>query len=1047
MEDHSKAISQLNSVLTEEQHKHSTAIVDTTNKLEEVESSLKKTIQEKLSLDKLLEESNHSKIQLSNDIEHLNHELEKERSATNNSQILLNNTIESLQAQIASKTAEIDQVRINSELTGDEMTQQINELQVDVMRAVHEKRVLEKNAKKDFDLLKEIVLRDKTRLMQSINQGQEKLVLALVELEPRVKRLQDMIGQLESQIKNHKEQNLVLSSTNHVLELKLSETKMQVRTLEKQIQDHSRDMQGMSSTNSGLSQNMKELEIKVTTLEKSLAESKETHSKLFEENKDLKCQNESLSNVATRYSQAIDTGNRQIQELSNDQSNTSQELERIRSDKIGLETEIRGHLSHISQLESDLNAAETEIRQMNVKLQDRCGEIEKFQGLYGTEMKLTESLTNEMDINKAEKCALVDSVKQLESECVTTADKLDELKQTHDKMIAEKENLEERITTLIEEKTVLIKSLDALSSEHQTVMEDSDAINDSNKKVIAKLELIAIQKQQTNRNILALKDLVQALKRENKTLKEDVEKSVKENVTVIQDKLQGLNVLEKVGIEVETLKGNVEAHKTANEELIEKNKALQKQVEGQMTNIENLERCHKELEQNLELVTKDKENIVIELDGVNEKLRLSQQLVEDKETELRELSQKIDETHADLVKKEGERNLFEIEVKKHEQTIDELTEKVRMQEKLVQERNENLEGFTEKLEKLTVKETSLNDEIEKLQETNRSLMTEVSAVHSEMESLRTSISTKESETNKLRTELSVLSQEKALLERDQKRIEQDRQSIEEESHRVKQELQEHQSILNREIASLNFETSHIKEENHKLQQAIFTAEQKLRESESALDNLRIKSQTELTELKIQYDNLQSDLVKAKENLEDIQNTINTATQQNIDLKTTNEKMRLDNETLIKSNDELQLKYVALREASSSKADIERLERQFKESDVEKGKQNEKLMEMFQKSQQLNQEVTGYKAKEAKMLHDINILNAKLHKHRDHSSLKEKELTEKIVELQGKLETCSKEAHQKVYDVRTDLEGRLQKMKEKMVSCFFLSVVQSRISLV
>ncbi|XP_063706407.1 GRIP and coiled-coil domain-containing protein 2-like [Culicoides brevitarsis] len=1016
-QEHSKAISELNSVLNEERSSHS-------EKISALEKLISDTKDEKISLEKMLEESKTAQENLGKDLERVKADLEKERCATINSQELLNKTIESLHAKIQEKTAEIDQIRLNSELTGDEMTQQINELQVAAMKAAEEKRVFEEKSKTEMETLKESILREKSALMENITRGLEHLVLALSQVQPRIKMLQDMIGNLELQIKDHKDQNQILSLKNIELEGDLSAAKDEISVLEQKIQDHSSHVENLTS-------NLKEAETKAHNLEKSLSETKDAHSKLFEENKDLKCQNESLSNVATRYSQAIDTGNRQIEELTNDLSNTSQELEHVRSEKISLETEIRSHLQHISQLETDLNAAETEIRQMNEKLQERCAEIEKFQGLCSTETKLVESLNNELDLNKAEKCALTESVKQLESECAVMAEKLDEFKQMHEKITAEKVSLEEQVASLLDEKSVLIQSLDKLSSEHQTVMEENDAINESNKKVIAKLELIAIQKQQTSKNIAALKESVQMLKKENQQLRDEVKTAVEENFKLVAEKMKDLTVFETVGTQVDTLKSDVEAHKTANQELIEKNKEFGKQIQSLQQEIDSLRSTEDALQAKLEAITAEKDEIHKKFEGLSEKHRLSQQEMEEKDIEIRELNQKLDENQAELVKKEGERNLFEAEVKNKEQEIEKLRIQIADQEKLAQEKEGDLQEVTEKLAKLNEKEISILGDIQKLQETNQNLISQVEESQSQLEILRKSLESRESEVAELRKEVSGLEQEKSLLEREQKRIEEDRKSIEEESSRVKQELNDHQATLQAEIAALNLETSQLKEENHKLQQTIFSCEQKLRESESTLDNLRIKSQTEVTELRIAHDNIHSELTKAKEQLEDIQNNVNSLTQQNLDLTATNEKMRLDNETLIKSNEELHVKYVAMCEASSSKADIERLERQFKESDAEKAKQNEKIMEMFKKSQQLSHEIMEYKAKEAKMIQDINILNAKLHKHRDYSSVKEKEYEEKIAELQGKLEMRCKVAETQAVEIRADLEGRLQKMKEKM----------------
>lgn len=938
------------------------------------------------------------------------------------------NELAELKNMLKTQNNELDNLKLTSELKADDYNKQIQEKEVAVMRLLKEKndlniemQVFKTAVEEEKSKLLKCFEHEELRLNGALESLQQKFVAVTNEVDTitnsmkelqeknatlegqrtQIENLNKQLGDVEKELKETQQSNnnfeiensclkdqlnalegkhTVLDKQLIEIQVKYDEKITQISVLETKLQEVSLRYEEQTAIAKGEVDNkqkqlveqeiaVQQLNERLALLENDIKLTDDAKTKLFEENKDLKCQNESLSNVASSLSSAIERANRRIAELQQQVDSQKIELQKLSHEKNQdakrLDTELKVAVDKAANLEMIIEKSRLEIKQ----------------------------LQNDTELIEAEKSALIESVTILQNECnvldeqlkkvVAETEELEgrievlvqQISTGKEKSIKEKDDLEACIANLNDEKKSLIESLDKVIAERNVVAEEMDAINASNCKLVQKLETTTAQKTTLVKSLNRIQSIVHNLKHDNSKLKADVQQQVSE-----------FN-FDSITAEMNLMKNQIDQQLKANQELIEMNKKLKQEKDNEIKHYKNLV----------------------------EKYHQLQQQVEAKDQDIKSLNNQIDEMQAVILKHEGECNLLQTQVASARLEVEKLKiNKHELAQTLMVEQQES---------------AKCRSEVTNVQRQLQSTLNEVATMVPELHSYKEQCALKEIEIAGYKRQIEMLTQDKNAFEMEAN-------DFKKQLSIVKTDLEAAIECKTNENAALEVIADHLKAENGKLLNELDDHSEKLNEVQNALESTK----TENSSLHKKVDDLQFEAQKTKEQLEDLHNNITNLTNQNTALSQANE-------AIARQVTELQHKYDAAKEVSNNKFEIERLQKQFAESDEQKAKENQKIIDLLKQLDQykavekdvneLRENYNIEKAKNEKLTQDIKVLVAKLHKERDQVVTKDRDHNEQLKKLTNEIARLERMSDEKSRAVRSEMEAKLETMKERMVSKIYI----------
>ncbi|KXJ75744.1 hypothetical protein RP20_CCG011133 [Aedes albopictus] len=727
-----------------------------------------------------------------------------------------------------------------------------------------------------------------------------------------------------------------------------------------------------------LSKLIEELRSEKTELEvekANLREEQQSNEKVIGELKENIC---ALEEIKTRLQEQVSAGDEVSTKLQQELGDLSKALQASKQEIEKMEAETKKLSAELTQSNAEVESLNAELEQTNSQLQE-VQEVLKTKEREAAVVseKLIESTKDFELVQRRKEEEILQKSRNIESIQVEHQDVKKRLQQA----LTDNSELEAKIENLNKE---LNGRSAELGAKKQEVEEKEHEIRSVTERLVAseaKAAELDLTVDQLNVAKVSLETQLHKVQndldseRKLCSSKELQVQELKASLASLGEINESKNRLEHELQQLETERLDAE---TASQQLIQQLSDLKSQVAKQQTAID----------------AKDTE--IHQLTEGLEKVKRIQSQLEEKVTDFESVVTEKDEIEAQLVGLQHELELVRDDKRKIETELETVKEeKADVDRRLIQQ----LQDYD------TVNEAYLNE-----RDSNKELVVK-------QEELTKKLQDAVEENARL-----VQGQEsfKSMLAAKEKRLVEQEKQVEKLKREMENLFGKNQQMdsLTHDFMQLKVEKSELEAKKEELNEAIEQKEIEEKALQESMDHLKESLKVKQQEL----DSLHSDVATLKE-------TLHTMKIENSKLKSTHELQQTKMLNLELKNSE-QSKKIEKLEESLNKTEISHLEDNSKASTLLKKLEMYKeyemkmkeLEELHQKEREINKTCMG----------DIDILRAKLIKHRQITEDKEQEWKQERLSLEQKVRDAHKDAEVKMRETRIEYEAKLEKMKDKMM---------------
>ncbi|XP_019535521.2 putative leucine-rich repeat-containing protein DDB_G0290503 isoform X2 [Aedes albopictus] len=725
-----------------------------------------------------------------------------------------------------------------------------------------------------------------------------------------------------------------------------------------------------------LSKLIEELRSEKTELEvekASLREEQQSNEKVIGELKENIC---ALEETKTRLQEQVSAGDEASTKLQQELGDLSKALQVSKEEIETMEVETKKLSSELTQSNAEMESLSAELEQTHSQLQEvqEALKTKECEAAVVSE-KLLESAKDLELVQQRKEEEILQKSRNIESIQVEHQDVMKRLQQA----LTDNSELGAKVENLTTELSGRSAELDA---KKQEVEEKEQNIRSATELLIAsqaKAAELSSTVDQLNVAKVSLETQLQKVQNDldsERKLCSSKKLQVQELKASLGEINESKNCLEHELQQLEAERLNAES---ANQQLIQQLSDLKSQVAKQQTAID----------------AKDTE--IHQLTEGLEKVKRIQSQLEEKVTDFESVVTEKDEIEAQLVGLQHELELVRDDKRKIETELETVKEeKADVDRRLIQQ----LQDYD------TVNEAYLNE-----RDCNKELVVKQQELTGKLQEVV-------EENARL-----VQGQEssKSMLAAKEKRLVEQEKQVEKLKREMENLFGKNQQMdsLTHDFMQLKVEKSELEAEKEELNEAIEQKEIEEKAMQESMNHLKESLKVKQQEL----DSLHSDVATLKE-------TLHTMKIENSKLKSTHELQQTKMLNLELKNSE-QSKKIEKLEESLNKTEISHLEDNSKASTLLKKLEMYKeyemkmkeLEELHQKEREINKTCMG----------DIDILRAKLIKHRQITEDKEQEWKQERLALEQKVRDAHKDAEVKMRETRIEYEAKLEKMKDKMKS--------------
>ncbi|XP_021697321.1 nuclear mitotic apparatus protein 1 isoform X2 [Aedes aegypti] len=707
----------------------------------------------------------------------------------------------------------------------------------------------------------------------------------------------------------------------------------------------------------------------------SLSEELHSNNKTIEELKEnVRTLEESKKNLQSQVSNGNETNKQlrqEVQDLSKALQASKQEIEAMEVETKKLATELTQSEAKVEELSAEIKQTSSQLQEVEAILKTK----ERESAVVSE--KLVER-TKDLELVRSQK---EDVILQQSRNIESIQTEQQELAKRLQQVLTESSNREAEVKQLTGE--LNSRSLE-LKAKEQEVHAKEQEIRSATELLTAseaKAAELSLNVDQLNAAKSSLEMQIRKLQDDfdhERELCQATERKAEDLAASLSEASESKIRLEHQLHQLEIERTNAES---ANQQLIQQLSDLKAQVAKQQTSID----------------AKDTE--IHHLTEGLEKVKRIQSHLEEKVTDFESVVTEKDEIETQLIRLQNELETIQDDKRRIETELDAVKEeKADVDRRLIQQLqnydtvNEAYRNEREANKELQAKQQNLNKKLQEATAENALL------VHTHESS-------------------------KAQLAAKEKRIaEQDKQM-----EKLKREMEnlfgknQQMDSLASEFMHLKVEKSELEAKKEELNEAIEQKEIEEKAMQESMEHLKESLKVKQQEL----DSLHSDVTNLKESLHSLKI-------ENSKLKSTHE-LQLTKMLNLELKNAEQSKKIEKLEESLNKTEISHLEDNSKASTLLKQLEKYKgymvkvqeLEELHQKERELNKMLSG----------DIDVLKAKLSKHREKTEEKEQQWKQERSTLQQKITNEIKENEIKLRDYRIEYESKLEKMKEKMVTLY------------
>ncbi|XP_055685622.1 golgin subfamily A member 4 isoform X2 [Lutzomyia longipalpis] len=679
------------------------------------------------------------------------------------------------------------------------------------------------------------------------------------------------------------------------------------------------------------------------------------------------------------------------------ESQLKEELQSTREDLAERKKHCAKLVSEIGELREE---KEKEVNLLNEQLSQQKSEIAALQG--------EKEFLYKLKIKAEEQEAKVEELEASERELKVKMTKLSQ-------EASEKEILVEELKQTLQEKE---KDLKAIEEDLKKVIAEGKSLNEELKEKTKKLEQEASEKeilvQELKQSLLEkekdLKRIEEEFKNEisngkslNEELKEktvQLNQEVSEKEILVEELKKSLEEKENLLKTIkEEFKNEISNGKDLNEELKEKTVKLNQELSEKEILTQELQQSLLEKENLLKTIEKELKNEISNEKSLSEALKKENETLEKKISDMNDLQENLSRLQGELTAKEASNST--------------LTEEISKLNDLLSAKMEEVEKLTGEFEKSGEENKTKDEEYSR----------EISKLSEEIENLRGSLEERTAEIARMEEDRKVVNEHVKELVETQKVFETKCAQYEDRVQLLSESKTKAIDVLQKEITGLERRNIELSEKMKSLEGSLVD---KMTEC-SVMQEENAKLREEIQSIEFQNDEITQKLLDHDGEVHDLQNEIKkllTAKHEvEKSLSKVSEKKAILDETLAQKDAEiLNMKIEMGKKSTEFTADSDKIATLLKE--IEKYKSVEldvrKLENLERKEKELNE----------KLVNDIAILQAKLFKERNALEMRESEWAAEREELRKKIAE-SVNADERVNETRREMEGKLEKMKEKM----------------
>nr|XP_042715902.1 centromere-associated protein E isoform X3 [Chrysemys picta bellii] len=750
--------------------------------------------------------------QMKHQVEHLSDEAQKLKTIVDNVRLELSSKIQELQE----KTAEQEQLfGVKEELS--QAQQRLSEME----------QLKEKSKTNESRMEAERM--EKLTIAQKLHESQEEIKILIQErddLKQKQETLQSETDQLKEDIQETIATNILAQEELRNAQSSLKQYQKTVEELEKDISEKRSEILNVQDT---LGETVGELELKILQLTEELKQVTLQRDQLLEEKVNIKHPEES---------DQLPLLQEQILSLTQEKTVLLQKLERLQVEKKQCEE----CTSPNAEIQEELKNAYSSLKQHQETIEELKGNISE----------------KETQLSKVHE-TLGKTINELDQKVIQLSENLTRVSCEHDKLLAEKERIEQtmnericpqlqEISSVTQERDEFQQSLACVRAERDQLKMDIEENKERSLKIQAEMENLQEELKCQKEHADAQKNVM--IEREKELLK--TEEKLTEETTQLKEKIERLNE------ELNLVSGE------RNQLLSE----LKEKTEGENERIQQLEEQSSSLTEErdklqhmLETVRAEKNKLEVDL---HESIEKSVKIQAERENLHEELKKQVDTQKNLMVEREKE--LLKTEEKLTEETT-QLKEKIKMlneelnlvsgeRNQLLSELREKTEGENERIQQLEEQSSSLTEERDKLQHILETVRAEKNKLEVDLhESIEKSVKI-QAERENLHEELKkqVDTQKNLMVEREKELLKTE-EKLTEETTQLKEKIK----MLNEELNLVSGERNQLLSELREKTEGENECIQQLEEQSSSLKAERDKLQHMLETVRAEKNKLEVDL--------------------------------------------------------------------------------------------------------------------------------------------------------------------------------------------
>ncbi|XP_042715901.2 centromere-associated protein E isoform X3 [Chrysemys picta bellii] len=800
--------------------------------------------------------------QMKHQVEHLSDEAQKLKTIVDNVRLELSSKIQELQE----KTAEQEQLfGVKEELS--QAQQRLSEME----------QLKEKSKTNESRMEAERM--EKLTIAQKLHESQEEIKILIQErddLKQKQETLQSETDQLKEDIQETIATNILAQEELRNAQSSLKQYQKTVEELEKDISEKRSEILNAQDT---LGETVGELELKILQLTEELKQVTLQRDQLLEEKVNIKHPEES---------DQLPLLQEQILSLTQEKTVLLQKLERLQVEKKQCEE----CTSPNAEIQEELKNAYSSLKQHQETIEELKGNISE----------------KETQLSKVHE-TLGKTINELDQKVIQLSENLTRVSCEHDKLLAEKERIEQtmnericpqlqEISSVTQERDEFQQSLACVRAERDQLKMDIEENKERSLKIQAEMENLQEELKCQKEHADAQKNVM--IEREKELLK--TEEKLTEETTQLKEKIERLNE------ELNLVSGE------RNQLLSE----LKEKTEGENERIQQLEEQSSSLTEErdklqhmLETVRAEKNKLEVDLHGSIEK---SVKIQAERENLHEELKKQVDTQKNLMVEREKE--LLKTEEKLTEETT-QLKEKIKVlneelnlvsgeRNQLLSELREKTEGENERIQQLKEQSSSLTEERDKLQHILETVRAEKNKLEVDLhESIEKSVKI-QAERENLHEELKkqVDTQKNLMVEREKELLKTE-EKLTEETTQLKEKIK----MLNEELNLVSGERNQLLSELREKTEGENERIQQLEEQSSSLKAERDKLQHMLETVRAEKNKLEVDLHGSIEKVNQLTEALNSVSHERHQLvaERTNHYLQLQEQisSINQEKDELQ----------------------------------------------------------------------------------------------------------------------------------------------